>query len=133
MIGIKNFAILLLRLIEQRGAIVETDGSGRTDQGAGWSEIARTPVGAQIAFQRMVLLGVITDRTVGAGQRTLATAGTAALVDRHYPGDGILRNCLGMHRAGAQAGGALALLAGDGEKVETCRSSLLANHITRLR
>ena len=123
MIGIENVTVLLSCLLQQRGAIVEADGAGRADRRAGRTEVTTAALGAEIAFDRMVLLGVVADRAVGAGQRALTATGTAAFVDRYHAGDRILGDRLGINRAGAQAGGTLALLAGDGEEIEARRQA----------
>ena len=116
-IGVENFAAVLPGLLEQRGAVIEGNRARRADHGAGWPQVALPALGAKVALDRVMLLGVVTDGAVGAGQGAFATAGAAVLVHRHHAGNRVLGNCLGINRAGAQAGGALALLAGDGQEI----------------
>src|SRR3546814_18168142 len=62
--------------------------------------------------------GVAAQRAGGAGDDAVAAAWAADLDHVHDPGLRVRLDRLGVDGAGAQAGGPLAVLAGDGEEVE---------------
>ena len=106
-------------LRHHRRALAEGDRMPGADAGAGGRRLSlRPPVGAEIAFDGVVVDRVVAHRAVGAGNHAFAAAGAAALVDPDDAGHRILGNRLGIDRAGPEACRPVAMLAADGEEIE---------------
>ena len=117
-IGIDSFAMFLLHPVEQRFTGAKADRASRADIGAGGSEVSSPAFGTQIALDCMVLLGVIADCSVRAGQRAFTATGAAVFIDCDDAGNRVLGDCFRVYRAGTQASRAFTLLAGNGQEIE---------------
>ena len=93
-------------------ACIETDRPARAGGCTGGAQPVLPPIGAQVAFYRMMIDHIITHRAIGAGHHTFTTAGATGLVNRDHTGIRIFGDRLWHHRTGPQAGRPFAMLAG---------------------
>ena len=78
----------------------------------------RTAIGAQIAFDGVVILRVVAHGAIGTGDDALTAPGAPVLIHGHDAGHRVLGDGLRIDRTGAQAGRPLAVLAGNSQEIE---------------
>ena len=85
-IGVDDCALMRTRMLQKFLASTELDCSGRTDRCARRTKIVGAAAGAQITFDRMMRLVIVTDGAVRTGQGTLTATCAALRVDRDNAG-----------------------------------------------
>jgi len=121
---IPKMAILVMRFCEKVLPLPERDGEARADLGAGGFQALFASVGAQVALHRVMSLGVIAHRAVGTRHDAFPAARAKRLVNFDHAGIGVFRDRLGMNGTGPEAGGALAVLAGEREEIGRARGGV---------
>ena len=105
-------------------ACIETDRPARAGGCTGGAQPVLPPIGAQVAFYRMVIDHIIAHRAIGTGYLAFTAACATGFVNRNHTGIWIFGYCLWYHWACPQAGRSFTMLTGQGQEIEAWLSGL---------